>query len=78
MIQSGRTAHAKDGAIRYRVALTGPLAVLMLVLMAAMMPAGAHAAGCTTTLSSTSAAASAVSSAAPGSVVCLADGSYGR
>ena len=78
MIQSGRTAHAKDGAIRYRVALTGPLAVLMLVLMAAMMPAGAQAAGCTTTLSSTSAAASAVSSAAPGSVVCLADGSYGR
>ena len=78
MIQSGRTAHAKDGAVRYRIALTGPLAVLVLVLMAAMMPAGARAAGCTTTVSSTSAAASAVSSAAPGSVVCLADGSYGR
>ena len=78
MIQSGRTAHAKDGDIRYRIALTGPLAVLVLVLMAAMMPAGARAAGCTTTVSSTSAAASAVSSAAPGSVVCLADGSYGR
>jgi hypothetical protein len=32
---------------------------------------------CTTTVSSISAAQSAVSSAAPGSVVCLADGSYG-
>ncbi len=33
---------------------------------------------CTTTVTSTSAAQSAVSSAAPGSVVCLANGSYGR
>ncbi|MDX6601873.1 MAG: hypothetical protein QOF13_1075, partial [Solirubrobacterales bacterium] len=33
---------------------------------------------CTTTVSSTSAAQSAVSSAAVGSVVCLADGSYGK
>jgi hypothetical protein len=33
---------------------------------------------CTTTVSSTSAAQSSVSSASPGSVVCLADGSYGK
>jgi hypothetical protein len=33
---------------------------------------------CTTTVSSVSAAQSAVSSAAPGAVVCLADGSYGK
>ncbi len=33
---------------------------------------------CTATVTSTSAAQSAVSSAAPGSVVCLANGSYGR
>jgi hypothetical protein len=34
--------------------------------------------GCTTTATSTSAAQSAVSSAAPGAVVCLADGSYSK
>ena len=78
MIQFGRTARAMDGGVRHRIALTGPLAVLALVLMAAVWPAGAHAAACTTTVSSTSAAASAVSSAATGSVVCLADGSYGK
>ena len=78
MIQSGRTARAMDGGVRHRIALTGPLAVLALVLIAAVWPAGARAAACTTTVSSTSAAASAVSSAATGSVVCLADGSYGR
>ena len=33
---------------------------------------------CTTTVSSVSAAQSSVSSAAPGAVVCLADGSYGK
>ncbi len=34
--------------------------------------------GCTTTVSSVSAAQSSVSAAAPGAVVCLADGSYGK
>ncbi len=34
--------------------------------------------GCTTTVSSVSAAQSSVASAAPGTVVCLADGSYGK
>jgi Bacterial Ig domain len=47
------------------------------VLFAALAPA-AHAADCTNTVSSTSAAASAVNAAAPGAIVCLANGTYGK
>src|SRR4051812_24876687 len=41
-------------------------------------PTPSPEAGCTTTIASVSAAQSSVASAAPGAVVCLADGSYGK
>jgi hypothetical protein len=41
-------------------------------------PVDPPASGCTSTVNSVSAAQSALSSASPGTVVCLADGTYGR
>ncbi|HEX5925385.1 MAG TPA: hypothetical protein VFY45_16255 [Baekduia sp.] len=61
-----------------RSALLGLSVILALALMAVFMPAAGYSATCTTTVSSLGAVATAVSSAASGSVVCLADGSYGK
>jgi Bacterial Ig domain len=55
----------------------GRIVVALAAVFAVAAPA-AHAADCSTTVSSTAAAASAVGAAAPGSTVCLADGTYGR
>jgi hypothetical protein len=43
-----------------------------------VIPPGAGSAECTTTVSSVDAAANAVDAAAPGAVVCMADGTYGK
>jgi hypothetical protein len=59
----------------YRFASAVAAVTAVLVIIASTR---AHGADCTTTVSSLSAATSAVSSAAPGSTVCLADGSYGK
>lgn len=53
------------------------LLALVTVLTLALLSGTASAATCTTTVSTLSAAATAVTNAAPGSTVCLANGTYG-
>ena len=69
MFRFGRMVDARVRAV---------VSVAAVSLVALVLPSGAGAAGCSQVVSSASAAASAVSSAPSGSVVCLADGSYGR
>ncbi len=77
-----RTRGSRIPVILAVVGLVAIGAVLVLLLgsrgdkVEALARGGGHAGGCTTSVSSLSAAQSAADASAPGSIVCLADGSY--